>query len=203
MSRYNNKAEYETDIEEDQFEVDPDLVEVRSVNGVDKAKIEADPSANDPRRMIKYHLNWWGLPFSLGIIYYYGSLIFHQMSGKLPSMLEDLLPISIAFKIRYIGAFIYFVACLISRQYVFECRNAEGPLLVATVLELYYLLNNKEGEPAPTIFQLAKPVTIAAVCFMRRKPFWKIAMNPWSKDKSEMHKFIQDAKSKLGITELM
>lgn len=158
-------------------------------------------SFNDtnPKSMIKYHLNWFGLPFSFFAIYIYGKLIFEQMSAKLPTVIDDLMPVQVALKVRYMGAFIYFITCLIHRPFVYECRNAEGPLIVATVLELYYMLNCKDGKESCTIIELLIPISVVTLCFLRRKYFWRTFMNPWSKDKSELIKLIRSAKETAGF----
>ena len=168
---------------------DPDLVIVEE-GDVGSGQF----NQTDPKKMVKYHLNWFGLPMSLFAIYYYGRLIFYQMNATLPTALDDLLPIKMALKVRYIGALAYFLACLLHRPFVYEIRNAEGPLLVATVLELYYMLNCKPDEVPPTIWELVIPLVVAFVCFMRRKPYWRIIMNPWSKDKSELIDLIKKAR---------
>lgn len=224
MSTYNIKEEYEVDHHQEQPYYDSDLdheteqgeqegegeyyddnnesVRAESLRtkmqNIPTIESSLTPSFLDPKSMVKYHLNWYGLPLSLFAIYHYGQLIFTQMSAKLPTVLNDELPIQFALKIRYVGAFIYFLCCLLHRPFVFECRNSEGPLLVATVLELYYMLNCKENPP--TILELAAPVAIAVACFLRRKPYIRIFTNPWSKDKSELIKLIRDAKETAGLS---
>ena len=164
---------------------------LEQVDGADEEVNSAYRKTVDPKSMIKYHLNWFGLPFSLFAIYFYGKLIFEQMSAKLPTVIDDLMPVQVALKVRYVGAFIYFITCLLHRPFVYECRNAEGPLIVATVLELYYMLNCKDGTESCTLIELSIPITVLTLCFLRRKYFWRTFMNPWSKDKSELIELIQ------------
>lgn len=148
--------------------------------------------AFDTNGMVEYKVNWLGWIFSLGAIGYYGWVLFDQMRIQLPTIYDDMMPINLAFKLRYIGIFAYFLACLFRRTYIFECRNAEAPLIVSTVMELYYQLSYKErnGEP-PFVFELLLPLAVTIACFMRRKPYWRFVMNPWTKDKSELMRVIQ------------
>ena len=228
MPRYNEtvqEREYEQEYEHEQeqedgqehehddyqySDVDPDLIETGSVisgkrlvlrkSDPNRPEILKDSISNDPKSMYKYYLNWFGLPLTLYAIYYYGQLIFDQMSMGFPSTAEDLVPIKMALRMRYVGSFVYFMACLLYKRYVFELRNAEGPLIISTVLQIYYMLNFTLNEvDKPTMLQLAVPLMIASACFIRRKPYLRIFMNPWAKDKSELIKLIRDAKETAGF----
>lgn len=238
ISEESYKSEY---IIDDPDLLDDDLIndeDVISKTGkIEMDKIVSDQFSNDPKRMVKYHFNWFGLPLSLLPIYYYGRLVFDQVSADLPTAQVDLMPIRIALKIRYLGYLAYFLACLLHRPFVYEFRNAEGPVLVSGILEIYYILNNllvDVVQPAAavvgieaaasalnkaveetatassllipagkeTTLSILIPVIIACLCFARRKPYLRLLMNPWSKDKSELIKIIQEAKKNVGITDL-
>lgn len=187
---------------------DPDLIDSEGENvsvygkiftppstpipGAGVATNEGQKDAFDSNGMVEYKVNWLGWIFSLGAIGYYGWVLFDQMKIQLPTIYDDMMPINLAFKLRYIGIFGYFVACLFRRTYIFECRNAEAPLIVTTIMELYYQLSYKEREEEPPfVFELLLPLAVSAACFMRRKPYWRFVMNPWTKDKTELLRVIQ------------
>lgn len=171
---------------------DPDLIESESEFDLRTDSSKNTRSLEGPSKMIEYRVNWLGWIFGLGAVGYYGWILFEQLKIQLPSMYDDTLPVSMAFKLRYIGVFGYFLMCLLRPSYIFECRNAEAPLLASTVMELYYLLSYGErSEPPPFLFELMLPVALSFACFMRRKPYWRVIMNPWTKDKSELLRVIQ------------
>ena len=209
----NNDTNCHSDAESSKSEYiidDIDLLDVQENIEAQNEPIKSNPTIgisneydNDPKRMIKYHLNWFGLPLSVFPIYYYTRLLFIQINAQLPTTQSDFMPISIALKIRYFGYLAYFLACLLHRPFVYECRNAEGPVLISSVLEIYYALN-REPEEMDQISMLSVlfPIMMTVACFMRRKPYVRLLMNPWSKDKSELIKIILDAKKRAGITDL-
>lgn len=148
------------------------------------------------KSLVHYNLNIWGWPFSLAAIGYYGWVLFDQMKVQLPTIHDDMMPINMAFKLRYIGIMAYFIACLFRRTYIFECRNAEAPLIVSTVLEFYYLLSYTErGEAPPMAYEFLLPLGLNLLCFFRRRPYFKWAMNPWTKDKPNIAAILES----LGI----
>ena len=169
----------------------------------DIANLAAGGFINDPKQMIKYHWNWFALPMSLYPIYYYSRLFFVQISTQLPTAQDDFMPISIALKIRYIGYLAYFLLSFLYRPFIYECRNAEGPVLISSVLEIYYILNRKPEEMNQiTMMFILVPIVVVVLCFLRRKPYLRLLLNPWSKDKSELIKLIEDAKKRAGLTDL-
>lgn len=146
----------------------------------------------DTKGLIQYNFNVWGWPFSLAAIGYYVWVLFDQMKVQLPTVFDDTMPINLAFKLRYFGVLGYFLTCLLRRSYIFECRNAEAPLIVSTVMEFYYLLSYSErGEEPPMAYEFLLPLGLSVLCFLRRRPFFKWAMNPWTRDKPNLAEIIE------------
>lgn len=159
---------------------------------IDNVVSDCQQDEFDTKGMVEYKVNWLGWLFSLGAVGYYGRVLFDQMKIQLPTIYDDMMPINLAFKLRYIGVFGYFLTCILRPSFIFECRNAEAPLIVSTVMELYYLLSYKErNEAPPFVFELFLPVAVSVACFLRRKPYLRMLMNPWTKDKSELMRIIQ------------
>lgn len=219
MKNFQSDEELSNISEEEYVIDDPDLLDDLIEDKISDARKDDDVSkkgkfnddfmtaleqySDDPKSMIKYHLNWLGLPLSIFLICYYCRLIFVQINAKFPTAKIDVMPISIAIKIRYLGYLAYFLASLFYRPFVYECRNAEGPVLISGILEIYYIINNlPEKVTNETYISLLIPILIALLCFARRKPYWRLLMNPWLKDKSELIKLIQEAKKRAGLTSL-
>ena len=210
-NEYENESEYKGS---DFYVIDdPDLIDsdVESVRGrplsppstppptaLLKPRVSGDV-AEDKRRdvfdtkgLIHYNFNVWGWPFSLAAVGYYGWVLFDQMKVQLPTIYDDMMPINLAFKLRYIGVLAYFLTCIIRRSYIFECRNAEAPLIVSSVLEFYYLLSyNERDEDPPMAYELLLPLGLTVLCFLRRRPYFKWAINPWTKDKPNLAEIIE------------
>ena len=112
------------------------------------------------------------------------------------------MPIRIALKIRYLGYLIYFILSLAHRPFIYECHNAEGPVLISSVLDIYYLLNrNPEEMNQITMAAVLFPILITILCILRRKPYLRLLMNPWLNDScDELIKVIDEFKKRSGIT---
>lgn len=210
----NNNSEYEQEYDAEHTDGEIDVrsttKSIKSIKSIGVASTGSDSSFNAPateKSMVKYHLNGWGIPVSLGAICFYGYKIFNQVTHNFSLATTDLVPITVALRLRYIGAFIYFFACLCNSKYVFEMRNPESPLIVSTVLEIYYLMS-EEGKPEESgditmnMLQFVIPVAVLVVCLLRRRPIWRLIMNPWSKDKTELLKIIKEARDRVLKKEL-
>lgn len=159
---------------------------------VDKCE-EGDCS---PTALITYRINWIGLPAALAAIGVYGSLLFHRMNTAVfDQKADDLLPLTVALRMRYFGAVVYFLSALLYRPYIFEMRNAEAPLIVSTILQLHYTLHCDKDSMSDAPVMAVPVVMVAVMCCLRRWPCFRMILNPWTKDKTELVNLVRRAQA--------
>ena len=206
QSRYNEpETEYETEYEHD----DPDLVQdesepkqspksshIQALTGPfqkQKLAMSANPDDDDPKKMIVYKWNWIGAIINFLAGCAYGTVVFYntKYDGKLAE--SDNIILELVFKIRYAIACSYFVACLFKKSFVHESRNAEAPMIIYTLLEVYY--NFYEPTKA-NIWSIWVAIGVTVLCCMRRNRYIyrKDYINPWTKDKTTISNLIAAAK---------
>lgn len=152
-------------------------------------EVPEEPSDN-PKDMIKYHINWFGFIVGLGAIGYYGYLIYQQIHQGLPQDLKDGFNWDGIISLRYLGALFYFLAAQCQPRFLFEQRNAEAPLILSTMMQLYYELNQSVTD----LKMVISAVTVIFLCFFRRRPHFRVILNPWTKDKTELIRLIRQAR---------
>lgn len=137
---------------------------------------------------IEYYACFLGIILNFVMVVFYGYQIYRLVATDLPDITQDKLPVRGFLRFRYVGAFLYFCACFYPK-YVYQCRNAEAPVVITTVMQIYYELNNKT---AATVFHLSWPVLVAIACILRRNRILRSIMNPWSKDPFEFQRLKRD-----------
>ena len=141
---------------------------------------------NPIKGAIRYHVNWGGLPLTLLAVGYYGFLIYKQVLQGVPEDFEFALSAENLLSLRYLGSFLYFLGVLLYPPFIFELRNAEAPILLSTVMQLHY-----ESIQKPVgVMEMVISSAVLLLCFLRRLPYWRCFLNPWTKDKSELKRLI-------------
>lgn len=146
--------------------------------------------SNNPKDIIKYHINWFGFLVGLGAVGYYGYLIYQQIQLGLPEDLKEGFNWDGIISLRYVGALVYFLAVLCQPRFLFEQRNAEAPLILSTVMQLYF-----EFSKSATDFKMVIIASsVVLLSLFRRRPYFRVLLNPWTKDKTELIRLIRLAR---------
>lgn len=139
----------------------------------------------------KYYKSAMGWVVNTVLFFCYTLRLVQLFRVKVPDVLQDLSQVNGIFKFRYTGSVIYFFACYFPK-YVYEWRNAEMPLVVSTVMQVYYILSGQPADSDATIFDLLWPVAIAITCLLRRNRILRSVMNPWTKNPFEFQRLKRD-----------
>ncbi len=153
---------------------------------VETAQKQVFVDENPIKDAIKYYCNWCGLPAAFLAIGYYGYQLYTQIQHGIPEDMQMNLSMEQLLCLRYFGSFLYFLVVFLYPPFIFEQRNPETLVMLSTILQVYYQATRK---PIGAM-KMIGAIVILVACFLRRLPYWRCFLNPWTKDKSELKRLI-------------